>query len=240
MLLELDDVTKRFGGLVASDSVSFNVNKGEIVGLIGPNGAGKSTIFNVICGIYKPEKGRILFKEEDITGKLPHEICKLGIGRTFQIVKPFSSMTVAQNVGVASFFGLGLRGKRIDEGVKELLEFTGLWQKRDHNIDHLTLEDKKRLEICRALAVGPTLLLLDEAMAGLTSVEVKAGMDLIRKVRERGITVLMIEHVMQAVMGVCERIVVLSYGKKIAEGSPEEVRTHARVLDAYLGTEEVV
>jgi branched-chain amino acid transport system ATP-binding protein len=237
-VLEGKRVTKYFGGLPAVKDVDFQVEDKHIVGLIGPNGAGKTTLFNIISGIYPPGSGEISFKGKNITGMKTHDICRLGIGRTFQIVVPFLSMTVLENalVGV-------LHGKRRSIGMSdarrlaaERLEFAGLAGKKDLLASSLTIADRKRLEMVKALATEPELLLLDEVVAGLSPTETVEAMELIKRVRnDLGITIFWVEHVMKAVMGVVEKLIVLHHGEKIAEGTPQEVGNDAKVVDAYLG-----
>jgi branched-chain amino acid transport system ATP-binding protein len=232
--LEVKNVSRFFGGLAAIKSVSFELRKGEILGLIGPNGAGKTTMFNVVNGFYHPSRGEVFFKDGRISGLKPHQICQLGIARTFQVVKPLQRMSVLDNV-VASAF---LRAKSKAEAIGiagELLEFTGLAGDRDMISRGLPLGKRKRLEIARALATQPEVLLLDESFAGLNPAELDASIGIIRKIRERGITIMIIEHHMKVIMAISDRIVVLNYGEKIAEGAPQEIRSNPLVVEAYLG-----
>lgn len=238
MILEGFNVKKYFGGIIALRGVDFKVKEGEILGLIGPNGAGKTTLFNIICGFYKPTDGIIKFNGIDITKLRPSEICHMGIGRTFQIVRPFTNLTVLENVMAGALFG---KKKRIDldEAKKkalEYLEFVGLIHKKDFLMKDLNLIERKFVEIARALATDPRILLLDEPLAGLNPVEISEASMLIRRIRdELGITVFWIEHVMRAIMKVAERIIVLNYGEKIAEGPPEKISKDPNVIKAYLG-----
>jgi branched-chain amino acid transport system ATP-binding protein len=233
-LLRLEEVSKRFGGLVANDRISLEVREGEILGLIGPNGAGKTTLFHCISGFYAPDGGRIFFRDQEITGRPPEEIARLGVARTFQIVRIFKDLTVLDNTVVGAL----LRSRSVREAREkaiQVLEFTGLKDKMDRPAAHLTIADKKRLELSRALATEPALLLLDEVMAGLNPQEVKEAVDLIRAIRARGVTVFVVEHVMEAIMTVCDRIVVLDYGRKIADDVPANIATNEEVIKAYLG-----
>jgi branched-chain amino acid transport system ATP-binding protein len=234
LLLDVQGVSKYFGGVQANEDVSFHVDQGEIVSIIGPNGAGKSTLFSCVTGFHRLDKGRVIFKGQDITNRKPHEIGKLGIVRTFQIVQVISDMTVLENVMTGGF----LRHSRVPDVLRkaeEMLEFTNLIEKRNYNALELTISDKKRLEVSMALAMEPELLMLDESMAGLTPVELRGMIELIRKVRERGVTVVVVEHVMEAVMELSDRVIVLNSGRKIVEGPPKEVVANPEVIRAYLG-----
>jgi len=239
MILDANNITKRFGGLVAVDDVTFSVREREIFGIIGPNGAGKTTLFNVITGFYKPDKGRIIFQGNDITGKKPNEIAKMGLLRTWQIVRPFLGMKVIDNLLVPMYVKKGIIGgiteREAIERANEILEFVGLSHRRDFLAEALPQGERKRLEIARALASEPKLLMLDEPAGGLTPTEMDEVMDVVRKLRESGITVVVIEHNMRVVMGICERIMALNFGRKIAEGTPEEIGRNEEVIKAYLG-----
>ncbi len=246
ILLEVTRLSKEFDGLRAVDGVSFNAEEREILGIIGPNGAGKTTVFNLISGIYPPSSGEISFQRSSILRLKPHQISRLGIGRTFQIVRPFQNLDVETNILVAfghhfysSFWKSAepFRKPEILEEIGKLIERTGLRPYAGQLAKNLPLGIKKRLEIARALALKPRLLLLDEPSAGLRFEESAQLMDLIRQVRDQGIGVLLIEHNMQVVMDLCKRIVVLDHGSKIAEGSPEEIRSNPHVIQAYLGKE---
>jgi branched-chain amino acid transport system ATP-binding protein len=236
-ILEGKKVTKYFGGLAAVSNVEFDINEGEIVGLIGPNGAGKTTLFNLISGALPTTAGEIRYKDKRITSLKPNKICKRGIARTFQLIKLFSNMTVYENVLLASLFGVSKDINESDAERKslELLEYVGLSAVRGIHAKNLTLGNQKRLELARALATEPELLLLDELMAGLNPAEVDQAMELVKRIRDKGITIFMIEHVMKAIMSVCDRIMVLHHGVKIAEGTPEEITTNTKVIEVYLG-----
>jgi len=230
--MTINNITKRFGGIRALNKVNVEVKKGEILGLIGPNGSGKTTLFNVISGFYPATEGTIEFKGENITNLSPHKIARRGIGRTFQIVRPFGDMTVLDNVLVSGLFS----GKMGVKQCREILKTTRLLEREDDLAEMLNLAEKRRLEIARALALSPEMLLLDETMAGLTHTEVDEALKMISGIKnEFGLTIILVEHVMRAIMAVSERIVVLSEGQKIAEGSPKEVSENEQVLTAYLG-----
>jgi branched-chain amino acid transport system ATP-binding protein len=236
-ILEGERVTKYFGGLTAVHSVDFTIDQGEIVGLIGPNGAGKTTLFNLISGALPTTIGEIRYKDRKITSLKPNQICKRGIARTFQLVKLFGNMTVLENVLLGSLFGTS---RDIDESDAkqeslELLEFVGLSAASATPAKDLTLANQKRLEVARGLATNPELFLLDEMMAGLNPSEVAQAMELVTRIRDKGITIFMIEHVMKAIMNVCDRIMVLDHGVKIAEGAPDEITTNKKVVEVYLG-----
>jgi branched-chain amino acid transport system ATP-binding protein len=233
-LLEVKNLTKKFGGLLANSDVSFNVKPGEIVGIVGPNGAGKTTLFNSINGFYKLNGGKVIFGGEDISKRRPNEICRLGMGRTFQIPQSLNNMTVFENVMVGSL----CRDKNISSArkdTKEILNFVSLEKYSNMKVGSLNVIAKKRLEIARALATKPQLLLLDESMAGLRETERIEAVNLIRAINNRGIAILTIEHVMDVVMTVSHKVVVLVSGRKLAEGTPEEVTSNEEVINAYLG-----
>lgn len=233
-ILEVTGLTKKFGGLTAVSDVTFDIKEGQVYGVVGPNGAGKTTMFNLISGIYPATTGSILFNGEDVTCLPPYERAKKGIGRTFQIPMSMDSMTVLDNATVGAM--LHIPGTmEAKEYADMILEFVGLGSKKDQLAGSLSVIQKKRLEIARALSTKPKLLLLDECMAGLNGAEREAAIDLVKRINKRGIAILAIEHVMPVVMGICERVLVLQYGQRIAEGTPEEITKDEKVIAAYLG-----
>jgi branched-chain amino acid transport system ATP-binding protein len=238
-ILEGRDVNKHFGGLAAVSHVDFHIDQGEILGLIGPNGAGKTTLFNLISAALPLQSGEIIFKGQKINGLKPHQICHMGLARTFQETKIFGNMPVFQNVLVGAFFGTPNRvsGKDAAREVTQALEFVGLSAMSTTPVIDLTLVNQKRVEVARAMATKPEMLLLDELMAGLNPTEVSEAMELVTKIRDTGITIFMVEHVMKAIMGICERIMVLHHGEKIAEGTCNEIGCNKTVIDVYLGEE---
>lgn len=233
-VLNVVDVSKSFRGLRALSGVSFTLRQGEIFGLIGPNGAGKTTLFNVISGFLKPDSGRVGFLGKDLVRLKPHEICKMGLARTFQIVKPFSHLSILENVAVGCFNATN-DIQEAEERAWEVLRFVGLEKKALSPAMSTTTSDRKRLELARALASQPQLLLLDEVMAGLNPTEQMQIVGLVREVREKGTTLLVIEHTMRVIMGLCDRIVVLNHGECIAEGEPRAICSDKDVIEAYLG-----
>jgi len=236
-ILEGEGVTKYFGGLAAISNVGFHVDQGEIVGLIGPNGAGKTTLFNLISAALVPNSGVIRFKGEKISALKPHQVCRAGVARTFQSVKIFGNIPVLGNVLLGSLFGTstGMSSADAAREAMELLEFVGLSTMRATPAKDLTLANQKRLEVARALATMPELLLIDELIAGLNPTETALAMELVTRIRERGITILMIEHVMKAIMSICDRVIVLHHGEKIAEGTPQQIVNSKTVVEVYLG-----
>ena len=236
--LAVRGVSKRFGGVAALTDVSFTVEPGEVYGIIGPNGAGKTTLLNCVSGLYRPDAGEIRWDDRLITGLPAYRIARLGIGRTFQIVRPFGSMTVRENAAVGALFGqprgrLPVRAALADADTA--LELVGLAGKRDDPVRRLTVPDRKRLEVARALAQHPRLLLLDEVMAGLNPVEIEAALEMVRRVNRQGVTIVLIEHVMKVIVSVCRRALVLNFGRTLTEGKPDGVLRDQRVIEAYLG-----
>jgi len=238
-ILEINNLVKDFGGLRAVDTLSLSIEEGEILGMIGPNGAGKSTAFNCIAGVYAPTKGDVYFTGKKINGVRPWNLCKNGLARTFQIVKPFRSKSVLYNVMVGSFVTTD-KTAVAEEKALNVLKILSFENKKDERAGNLTIAELKRLEIARALATEPKLLLFDEVMAGLRPAEVDEMVQIIKNLRDQGITIFVIEHIMRAIMALSDRIVVIHFGKKIAEGSPQEVASDENVIKAYLGDEYVV
>lgn len=235
-ILEVLGLTKQFGGLTAVNNVTFDLSEGEILGLIGPNGAGKTTLFNVVNGVYPATKGRVTYRGKDVTDRKTYEMAHLGMARTHQIVKPLAELSVRENVIIGALYGgqgraLGESGEIADE----VMSFVRLVDRGDQLAGSLNVAQKKRLELARALAARPSLLLLDEVLAGLNPSEISEMVETVRKIRAGGITIIMIEHVMHAVMNVSDRMIVLDYGELIAQGTPEEIQNNERVIEAYLG-----
>ena len=236
-IIEVENISKSFEGLNAVSNVSFCVEEGKITGMIGPNGAGKSTTFNMICGYYPPTSGLIKYKGNDITGKRAYEFADMGIARTFQIMKPLGNLSVLDNVASSAFFGRhkAKNMRQAREIAAEILEFTGLISKRNVLAREMGTPDQKRLEMARALATKPDMLFLDEVMAGLNPTETEGAIDLIRRINSGGVTIFLIEHIMRAVVSLCEKVIVLHHGEKIAEGTPNQVMNDSYVMEVYLG-----
>jgi len=234
MILQSNDLVKSFGGVTAINHLSLTVEKGTVFGIIGPQGSGQTTFCNLVKGVYTPDSGRVTFDGKNITGLRPHRIAELGIGRTFQIPAPFTKMTLLENVMVSTF----IRASSLKESRKmawEILELVRLDDKGNTQVANVTLEDRKRLELARALGTKPSLLLLDEVMAGLTPAEVKGAIELIRSLRTRELTIIVVEHIMDVILSLCDRIAVLDYGQKIAEDIPDQIVNNKEVIRAYLG-----
>lgn len=234
-ILSIQNVSKHFGGVVAVKDMHFDVMEGEIIGLMGPNGAGKTTLLNLISGEFKPDSGKIFFNGHNITGMAPHKVCNLGIGRTYQIPLPYTHLTAMQNLMVPAMYGANLKRAEAEQQAMELLEFSGLLHRKDMHAEDLLTITLKRLEIARVLATRPSLLLLDEVAAGLTEEEIPRMLKILSEIHKRGITILLIEHVLQIMMEAVDRIVVMDKGNWIAEDTPEKIMKNPTVIKAYLG-----
>lgn len=237
-LLEVTGITKRFGGLCAVNQLNLSLDKGQILGLIGPNGAGKTTAFNMISGFYQPDEGEIIFDGKDITGLRPDQVCKLGVTRTFQVVKPFPQLSVLDNVMIGAYNRTNDR-KESKEKAEDIIEFLGMQDLKEMTAGSLSVAHRKRLEVAKALATDPKIILLDEAMAGLRPTETNEMIGLVRQISRQGIALLLVEHVMRVIMSLAERIVVIHHGEKIAEGEPQQIVQDKAVIDAYLGEVEI-
>jgi len=237
-LLEVNRISKRFGGLVAVNDLNLKLDKGNILGLIGPNGAGKTTAFNMISGFYKPDEGEVLFDGQRINGLRPDQICRLGIARTFQVVKPFPQLSVRDNVMVGAYNRTNKRSEARQKAL-EIIEFLGMQDLSETTAGSLSVAYRKRLEVAKALATNPKIILLDEAMAGLRPTETDEMIELVRQVSKQGIALLLVEHVMRVIMSLAEQIVVIHHGEKIAEGEPKQIVRDKAVIDAYLGEVEI-
>jgi len=237
-MLEIKNMTKQFGGLTAVNDLNLSIDKGQILGLIGPNGAGKSTAFNCVAGVFPPTSGTIHFNGEEISGQKPWDLCQKGMGRTFQIVKPFAALTALENVMVGAFATTDRRSEALEKSA-EVLDSLGMGDKKDLKPGAMTIADRKRLEIAKALATEPKLLLLDEVMAGLRPTEVDEVIEIIRTLKKTGMTIFVIEHIMRAIMALSDEIVVIQFGKKICQGVPEVVANDENVIKAYLGEDYV-
>lgn len=237
-MLEVEQLSKRFGGLKAISDLSFRIAAGEFVGIIGPNGAGKSTLLNLITGFHKPTSGTVRFEGREIQGMQPFAVCRLGIARTFQVVRPFAEMSVEDNVMTGALFSApGVTLQKARERIRTPLELTGLWAKRHVLGGELPIGEKKRLELARCLAVGAKLLLLDEVVGGLTKPEIQEIIGVLRRIHASGVTIVMIEHIVEAIMALSQRVIVLNFGEKLFEGTPAEVMQHPAVIESYLGSE---